>query len=76
MNLPKCLRPYADLIDAVTDERQYDQGYFVYLAPGWWSPEDGMHCVHANTLSACAMKMKRVQRCQRICCGEGQPYGA
>jgi hypothetical protein len=72
MNLPKCLRPYAALISGVSDDRQYGEGYWVYLVPGWWSHLDETHCVHASTPSACAMKMTRVQRCQRVCCGEGR----
>ncbi len=64
--LPKCLQKYAHLIDEISDERSTDEGYWVYLVAGYWSPDDETHCIHEDTPRECAAKMKQVERCH--CC--------
>lgn len=68
MQLPKCLQRFAEHIREVSDERSTDEGYWVYLTPGLWSPDDETHCIHENTPRECAIKMKRVEPCS--CCGK------
>ncbi len=63
MNLPKCLQRYTDKISEVSDERSTDEGYWVYLAPGWRDDEGETHCIHEDTIKECAAKMKYVTRC-------------
>lgn len=68
MNLPKCLQRYADMISDVSDERDTEDGCWVYLLPGWWHPDDEVHCIHRDNWRECAAEMKRVQPCNRNCC--------
>lgn len=69
--LPKCLRKYAAVIESVSDERSGydgDDGYWVYLTTGWWSPEDETHCIHENNPRECAAKLRYVARCTKVGC--------
>ncbi len=66
MNLPRPLKKFAHLIKEVSDERDTDDGYWVYFVAGYWSPEDETHCIHENTPAECAAKMKSVEPCH--CC--------
>lgn len=68
MQLPKCLRPYADRIEEVSAEGE--DGYWVYLIPGWWSPENETHCIHEDTAKDCVPYLKSIEPC--LCCKETQ----
>ncbi len=68
MRLPACLKKYAHLIEEVSDERDTDDGYWVYLKPGYWHPPGEVHCVHEDTPRECAAEMKYVEKCNRDCC--------
>lgn len=55
MNLPRALKRYGKWIDAVSDERGSDDGYWVYLVPGWQNSNDpGCHIIHEDSPAACA----------------------
>lgn len=71
--LPKPLRRWAPLIAEVSDERGTDEGYWVYLNPGIWSPDDETHCIHEDTIRECANKLRLVQRCS-CCPGDWNEY--
>lgn len=72
MKLPKCLKRYAHLIAEVSDERRGDDGYWVYLIPGYWSPDDETHCIHEDNPTECARVMKGVEPCP--CCPEDRRH--
>ncbi len=61
--LPKCLRKYAGIIESVSDERDSDDGYWVYFVEGWRDDEGETHCVHEDTPAECAKKVKHATRC-------------
>jgi len=68
-DLPKCLRKYADKIESVSDERGSDDGYWVYLAAGWRTPDGETHCVHEDNPTQCAREMKHITPCTvKGCC--------
>jgi len=74
MKLPRCLQPFAAIIDEVSDERrggEANDGYWVYLRNGWWSPEEETHCVHHDTPAECVVALRTVERCYRDCCNSG-----
>ena len=49
-------------VSEVSDERGSDDGFWVYLKPGWiWQCE--VHCVHEDTPSACLIEMRGVESC-------------
>lgn len=68
--LPKCLRKYSHLIESVSDERHgpNDDGYWVYLMPGWLSNE--VHCIHEENPTQCAKVFSHgLERCKnKSCC--------
>lgn len=69
--LPKCLRKYAHLIAEVSDERRgygENDGYWVYLVPGYIDPDGECHCIHEDTPAECAKLMKYVEKCHGDCC--------
>jgi hypothetical protein len=66
MKLPACLKPFAHLIEEVSDERKGEDGYWVYLVPGYCHPGDETHCVHRDTLAECVREMGSIQKCP--CC--------
>jgi hypothetical protein len=68
MVLPKCLRKYADKIREVSDERDSDDGYWVYLASGYRDDEGETHCIHEDTPTECAAKMKYITKCTKLGC--------
>ncbi len=69
MTIPATLRPWADRIDEVLDERDQDNGWWVYLKTGWWSPNTETHCIHEDTLKECAALLRDdVERCEKACC--------
>ncbi len=68
MNLPAPLRKYADKIQSVSDERDTEEGYWVYLALGWRDPEGETHCIHEDTPGECARSMSHLQRCNAPGC--------
>lgn len=70
MKLPRCLQPFADRIAEVSDERSTEEGYWVYLAAGWWSPEDETHCIHEDNPQQCVYYLRTIERCP--CCNGGQ----
>lgn len=73
--LPRCLRPFADKIAEVSDERRGyggDDGYWVYLVAGWRDPDGETHCIHEDTPAECAKLMKWITPCTEIgCCQKG-----
>jgi hypothetical protein len=68
MKIPNSLKRWKDKISEVSDERSTDEGIWIYLIPGWWSPEDETHCIHEDTLKECAAKLKGIEPCP--CCPE------
>lgn len=66
--LPKSLARWADVIDEISDERGSDEGYWVYLKAGWWSPDDETHCIHEDTIRECVVKMRNIEPCTKECC--------
>lgn len=67
---PKSLQPILNdaRVRDFSDERAYEQGYWVYLRPGWnW---DGCHCVHEDTVAQVRAEFARIERCEAGCdCG-------
>lgn len=61
--LPKSLRRFADKVESVSDERGGGDGYWVYLACGWRDEDGETHCVHEDTPTACAARMKHLKPC-------------
>jgi hypothetical protein len=72
VSLPKSLRKFASIIESVSDERGSDEGYWVYLKPGLWSPMDETHCIHENTLAECVYALKGVEKCPK--CESGKAH--
>lgn len=72
--LPVPLRPYAGMIEEVSDERSSGNGYWVYLVAGL-RYYDGTHCVHEDTPRACAFAMANVEPCSLECCEAAPSYG-
>lgn len=68
MNLPRCLRKFADKISEVSDERSAGDGYWVYLANGWRDPDGETHCIHEDTPAECAALMPDIRRCTASDC--------
>ncbi len=58
LKLPRCLKPFADVIAEVSDERRDGDGYWVYFVTGWIDYERETHCVHEDTPKECADRMK------------------
>lgn len=46
----------------VVDERRDDNGYWVYLIPGWRSTE-GTHQVHEDTVTRCLAELRFCEEC-------------
>ncbi len=68
-DLPKTLRKFADKIADVSDERGSGDGYWVYLVNGWRDDEGETHCIHEDTITECAKRMKHIQPCtEPDCC--------
>lgn len=61
--LPKSLRPYAAVIEDVSDERQMGDGYWVYLKKGYYWDDPGLHIVHEDTITECVRCLKERQVC-------------
>jgi len=74
MRLPKTLERFRAIIAEVSDERNSEEGYWVYLKPGLWSPDDETHCVHEDRIGDIADKLKYVERCP-CCPGDVPPEG-
>lgn len=66
--LPKCLRKHADKINDISDERNDDDGYWVYLKNGWFNEFSETHMIHEDTPSECAKQFSFVEACNRECC--------
>lgn len=63
MTIPATLRRYADKIQSIDDERSVQNGYWVNLNAGWIDTESGCHCIHEDTLYACATRFHFVKPC-------------
>lgn len=66
MTLPRCLQPFAQFIEEVSNE---DNGYWVYLVRGWLDPDGETHCIHEDTPEECAELMQDIVKCEiQGCC--------
>jgi hypothetical protein len=66
-NWPKSFQKYADKIDEVEDDRQQQNGWWVYLKHGWKSDSDPLGCVHQiheDTVAECVACLKSVLPCE------------
>jgi len=69
--LPAALRKYAKVIDEISDERSLDQGYWIYLKPGWINTLHDLHQIHEDTLKECVAVLKNfVTECNCNDCKE------
>jgi hypothetical protein len=59
--LPATLNPVADRVQGTVDERGVNNGWWVYLMPGWI--HDGTHQIHEDTLAGCLRCFDMVQPC-------------
>ncbi len=74
MSLPATLQllrvRHQNKIDVIDDERDTDDGYWLYLKRGWQF--DGAHLIHEYTVSAlCKTFNNRVTPCNCLLCKEG-----
>lgn len=60
--IPSRLRRFRLKIETIEDARANQNGWWVYLKPGWISDE-GTHQIHEDTLTACAGKFDFVTPC-------------
>ena len=56
--IPAVLRKYSKMIEDISDERELDQGYWVYLKPGLINTMTETHMVHEDTPTECAQIFK------------------
>jgi hypothetical protein len=62
LRIPVTLRRFASKIEDIEDARAVDNGWWVYLKPGWiWQGET--HQIHEDTLKDCAEAFDFVERC-------------
>jgi hypothetical protein len=66
--LPATLRRYAHRITDFEDDRRNQNGYWVHLAAGWWSPLDETHIIHENTLTDCLRRLSWATPCKCADC--------
>ena len=61
--LPKGLTKLAadPRVDEIWDEG--DNGYWVYLVPGWINPLHETHSIHEDTQAECLEVFKSIERC-------------
>lgn len=72
-NLPTPLRKYAAIISDVSDERDNDDGYWVYLKSGLINTLHEVHMVHEDDPESCAQVLKSfIVRCECSDCKEDQ----
>ena len=50
-------------VECCEDERDTGDGYWLYLAPGYYDSESGIHFIHENTGADVARKFKGVKPC-------------
>lgn len=64
-SLPKGLQKLAEdpRVDEILDERGDDNGYWVYLVPGWINWLDETHSIHEDTQAECLDKFNDIKRC-------------
>jgi hypothetical protein len=63
-NLPASIRRFHAIIEDVSDERDNEDGYWVYLKSGWINKLHEVHMVHEDTLAECADQLKNfVETC-------------
>lgn len=60
--LPKSLEPWGDIIEKVDDERRYGNGWWVYLKPGYISPDSETTTIHEKNLKTVIHYLKRVEK--------------
>lgn len=65
MSLPKGLQKLLDdpRVQSIEDERNEDNGYWVYLVNGWFNPYLETHCIHEDTVKAVLDQMKDIEKC-------------
>lgn len=68
MKLIKSLEKVRHQISDVSDERYLEDGYWVYLAPGFCNGDLGSHIVHEDSPSKCAKAMIDVMPCDCDSC--------
>lgn len=74
--LPKTLRQYAALIVDFSDERQVQNGYWVYLVYGYINERSETHQIHEDTLAECANQLRHwVKPCACAECAEHKTVG-
>jgi hypothetical protein len=71
MHLPKCLERYRSKIEEISDERGMDQGYWVYLIPGWQNSFDpSCHIIHEDNPTQCSKVLRYIEPCDCNDCKE------
>ncbi len=68
MTIPATLAKWADVIVEVEDDRGTQNGWWIYLKAGWINPYSETHCVHEDTLKACASQLVDIQPCECTDC--------
>jgi len=74
-NLPKRLQKLLaedSRVDRIDDERAEGNGYWVYLAPGYFNADLECHCIHESTVSAVQLAMLSVVPCSCEICRSHQ----
>ncbi len=66
--IPATLARFADKIDEVLDERDQDNGWWIYLKTGWRCTHMETHCIHEDTLKQCADLLEDIEPCSGPCC--------
>jgi len=63
--LPKALQQlqdkYPDIIEEIEDDRDHDNGYWVYLTDGWFSPDMESRTIHEDTVKEVLAKFRNVR---------------
>lgn len=66
--VPKSLEAWAaaraDKIEEVSDERSLGQGYWIYLRPGWYCDDPGLHIIHEDTIAEVKAMWSSVRKCE------------
>lgn len=77
MTIPKTLQRFSSKIQSMDDERDTQNGYWIYLRRGWKSGNDPIGCVHQeheDTLTALVGRMYSVLPCDCAECLDQQVF--
>lgn len=74
--LNRLAKEYLDKIDSISDERENDDGFWIYLKTPFCNremePHGGLHLIHESSPSACIPYLKAADKCN--CTNCSHPY--